>query len=302
MKRFIYMLLLLSVQSLTIWANPSSLYWTNCTTSVIPTGTGVFEVDNFYTLFPRKGHAMSFPPDVGFDAGIFTWNNLSAEFGFDFFGGTANPLFFNGKIGMEENKLFTHAPSFSIGIFDVGTSTKTNFNIINLVFGKSLPKSIGGTMYVSGYSGSKTLGKNHQGFMVGYERILSTEKNSKGKEYNKWIFDADYASGKNPIGGGGFALTYYFTPDIAVQFGSTWFNNAKTNGFWKMGLILYFNIPLFEVEAKSGPSAGGSAGMGMGSSSNVKAGLGKDSDVSKDKDKTKSGLGKDSDFSKDAVH
>lgn len=300
LRRFIYMLLLLSVQTLSIWAIPSSLYWTTCTTSVIPTGTGVFEVDNFFTLFPRRGHAFAFPPDVGFNAGIFTWNNLSAEFGFDFFGGTKNPLLFNGKIGIEENKLFSKAPSFSIGIFDVGTSSKTNFNIVNLVFGKSLPKSIGGTLFVSGYSGSKTLGKNHQGFMVGYERVLTKEKDSKGKEYNKWIFDADYASGKNLIGGGGFALTYYFTPNIGLQFGSTWFNSAKTNGFWKMGLIFYVNVPLFEVEAKSGPSAGGSAGMG--SNSSIKAGIGKDSDVSKDKDSAKAGLGKDSDVSKDAVH
>jgi hypothetical protein len=60
----------------------------------------------------------------------------------------------------------------------------------------------------------------------------------KKREYSTWAFSADYATGKNTIGGGGVALTHYFTPDIYLETGPVWFNSRSTNGPWKWALEL----------------------------------------------------------------
>jgi hypothetical protein len=250
MKKFHQIVIALSLLS-SAWleAQPTSLFWTNCTTDVQPTGSANIEVYNYFTVFNRRGHGSAFPPDVGFLVGLFTWKDLSAEAGIDYLGGTDDPLFFNTKIGMPEDKLFHKAPSFSVGIFNIGTRTRTrgrtNQNIANLVLGKSLPKKIGGHLFFGGFGGNRAMGKNRGGFWVGYARPFGRPgKDCHGKEYDRWIFEADYASGKNTIGGGGFALCYYFCPTVYIETGPVWFNSAKINGSWKWSVQLYMTIPL----------------------------------------------------------
>lgn len=234
----------------TLQAQPLSLFWTNCTTDVWPTGTGTIESYNYFTVFNRRDHGQYFNPDVGFSLGLFTWKNLSGEIGVDYLGGSDDPLYFNAKVGMPEDKLFKKAPSFSVGIFDIGTRTKTpqrtNQNIVDLVFGKSLPDCIGGRLFVGVFSGSKAMGKNLAGWMVGYTRPFVHTKDCHGREYDKWSIVVDYASGKNTIGGGGAAVCYYFNPDIYIETGPVFFNTAKYNGSWKWSVQLYFTFPAFK--------------------------------------------------------
>ena len=113
---------------------PSTVFWTPCTTDVYATGTGHIDEDNYFTVFNRRGHGSSFPPDTGFELGVFSWKDLSAEAGIDYLGGTDDPLFFNIGIGLPEDKLFCHAPSFKVGFFNAGTrchgSNRTNQNIV----------------------------------------------------------------------------------------------------------------------------------------------------------------------------
>ncbi len=245
--KLLYCLLLTTCSLLE--AGPTCLFWTNCTTDVLPTGTGDIELYNYFSVFNRRGHGSSFAPDVGFSLGIFSWQEWSAEAGIDYLGGTNDPLFFNAKAGIVENKLFSHAPSFSIGIFNVGTRTRTsgrtNQDIVDIVFGKALPKCIGGTFYVSGFKGNRAMGKNRAGFMVGYTIPWHPAKDCHGTEYEKWAFTADYASGKNTIGGGGFALSHYFNPNICIETGPVWFNSAKINGKWKWSVQIYIHLPIF---------------------------------------------------------
>lgn len=237
-------------------ATASSIFWTFCTTDVFPTGTASLEVDNFFTIFNRRGHGQSLPPDVGLDVGFLTIGNWEAEFGFDYDGGTDDPLFLNAKIGIKEDKLFKHAPGFSIGMFNAGTRTRgdlrTNQNVLDVVFGKTLPEQIGGGRFFIGfYSGSKALGEDRQGYMVAYTHPFVKAKDCEGKEYHKWLLSADYASGKNFIGGGGVALTYYFTPNITFQTGPVFFNTARFNGTWKWGTLVTYNFPVEKKKKKT---------------------------------------------------
>lgn len=230
-------------------STPSSLFWTFCTTSVLETGKGHIDNDNYFTVFNRRGHGQFFNPDVGLLVGLFTIRDLSAEVGVDYLGGADDPLFFNGKIGMPEDKLFKHAPSFSFGIFDWGTRTKgknpTNQNVLNLVLGKSFENFLIDELYVSGYSGSHALGRVRQGFMVGAIKNFCKAKDCEGSEFYRWKLAGDWASGNNFIGGGGVAMIYYFTPEIDIETGPVWFNTAKYNGTWKWSVQIDISFPLF---------------------------------------------------------
>lgn len=227
-------------------ATPSSLFWTNCTTEVQECGVPHLDVDTYFTVFNRINHGEQLPTDVGLLIGIFSWRELHGEAGIDYLGGTDYPFFFNTKVGIEENKLFKYAPSMSVGIFNIGTRTRTskrtNQNVVDLVVGKELPK-FGGHLYIGGYVGTKALGPTRGGFMIGYEKKFCKAKFCDDEEYFKWAFAFDYASGKNAIGGGGFCLEYFFTPKIYLQTGPVWFGDAHINGRWKWGMQLNFDFP-----------------------------------------------------------
>lgn len=224
-------------------AIPTSIFWTPCTTDVVETGSVNLNVIDYFTVF-RNRHASSFNTDIGATWGILSYRDVKAEVGVDYFAGTNNDWLFNGKISVEEEKFFGKSPSMSIGIFGVGVQPrKTNYNVADIVLGKSLPECIGGKFYFGLYAGNKTMGRIRQGFMLAYQRSFCETNYCDGRKYKRWIFSGDYASGKNYIGGGGISLSYYFTPDIYAQTGPVWFNDATTNGKWKWSIQLYALLP-----------------------------------------------------------
>ncbi len=241
--RVFFLLFLIGFQGV-LGGYPSSLFWTTCTTSVQSPGTANFQVANYFSIIKegRSSHLIRshrvFPTDIGCTFGVGSWRNWTAEFGLDYLAGLNSPWFFNAKIGIDEDLLFKRAPSFSFGVFDVGTkSGVTNFNIANAVIGKKLPKSWGQT-YVGAYYGNSTLGPDRAGVMIGYYKMLCPAVDCCGKEYHKLWLVADYASGRNPLGGGGAGIYYYFTPNVSLTTGPTWFNYAHTNGKWKWTIQL----------------------------------------------------------------
>ncbi len=233
---------------------PSSVFWTNCTTDVYPAGTCHFDEDNYMTLFNQRGHGSSLPPDTGLEWGAFQWGNLSAETGVDCMGGTDDPVYFNFGIAIGEGKLFANAPSFKIGIFNVGTRTsgskRTNQNIVDFIIGKTLPDPIGGRLFIGGFAGSHAMGRNNLGYMIAYDRLFCPRTFCDGTNYHQWEFCMDYASGKNTIGGGGAAVGYYFTPNISLLTGPVWFNSKKFNGNWKWSVQIGINFPVRQSNCK----------------------------------------------------
>lgn len=248
MKKFLLFFAALFLLPFHIFAFPTSLYWTVCITDVMPTGWGNLQVANYFTAFNEPvGRGQSFFPDVGFTMGLFTIKDWKAEVGVDYIGGSDYPWLFNGKIGIDENKLSARAPSFSLGIYYVGTKPGvTNFNIVDAVIGKTIPKSFGGgRIFFGAYIGNHVVGPQQGGYMIGYLNQFCKAKDCKGNDYWKVWLVADYASGKNIVGGGGFGISYFFNPYITILMGPTWFNYAEINGHWKWTVQVDFLFKVF---------------------------------------------------------
>lgn len=251
MKNQLFLVLFFLTAHFSLEATPSSLFWTVCTTDVYETGIGHTDVDNYFTVFNRRGKGSYFAPDVGLELGLFTISDLSMEAGFDFYGGTDDPLIFNAKIGVKENILFKNAPSASVGIFNVGTRTRakdrTNQNIVDWIIGKTLPDWIGGgRLFLGVFSGSRAMGKNRQGFMIGYSKSFCEALYCGKTPYFKWQLNCDYASGKNSIGGGSLGIYYFFTPLISIAAGPVFFNDTHFNGKWKWSVQIDISFEVFQ--------------------------------------------------------
>jgi hypothetical protein len=232
------------------FATPSTTYWTPATTDIQAFGILHLGVDNYFTVFRKaKDGASSFATDAGLTIGVLPFEKLQMEVGIDFLEPTDHPIFLNAKIGTPEGSLFNGSPALNLGIFNVGTKKDvTNQNIVFGLVGKTIPGV--GRLFAGPYVGnSKALVDKHgdsenKGFMIGFDRGFLPTKDSEGNEYNKLVLAADYASGKNSIGGGGIGFYYFFTKDISLLTGPVWFNEEAINGKWKWTIQLDINDPI----------------------------------------------------------
>lgn len=241
----------------TVYATPSTTYWTPAVSDVQPYNVWHIGIDNYYTL-ANKSHTGDLPTDLGLTVGVLPYEKLQLEVGIDWMEPSTDPLMINAKLGTPEGTLFDGSPALNIGIFGVGFDSKTSDgdgrtdqNILHVMAGKTLPMSLG-RIHVGAYSGNnkvlldKNGKKDNTGFMIGYDKGFKPAKDGKG-EFNKWVFAADYASGKNAFGGGGFGMYYYFTRDISLLTGPVWFNepavaisNANIHYVWTTQLDINF--------------------------------------------------------------
>lgn len=200
------------------FATPSTTYWTPATSDVQPYGVWHIGIDNYFTL-GRKADKGDLPTDVGLTVGVLPYEKLQLEVGVDWLEPTLDPLYFNAKLGTPEGALFEGSPALNIGIYNVGTDRKdatkdgdgrTDYNIVHIMIGKTLPMDLG-RLHAGAYSGNKKVlvdkngEKENTGYMIGYDKGFLPAKDDKG-EYNKWVFAADYQSGKNAVGAGGFGI------------------------------------------------------------------------------------------------
>ncbi len=273
-------LALLVSTAVSSFATPSTTYWTPATSDIQAFNVWHIGVDNYFRLSRtteelNNGQFDSFPTDVGLTVGVLPFEKIQMEVGIDgLFPGTrihstmtsiAKSLLFNAKVGTPEGSLWSWSPAINLGIFNVGTKAEvTNMNIVDLIVGKTLgpfgrihgggyygnpdavlmreggckPNGSGPLACIPGASGKL----DNAGGMVGYDYGFWKVKDKEGNEYNKWVFAADYASGKNFIGGGGFGMYHYFTKDISLLTGPVWFNDHVINGQWKWTVQLDINF------------------------------------------------------------
>lgn len=232
-------------------ATPSTTYWTPMTPDIQSYGVLHIGVDNYFTLFRKASNGGgSFPTDFGLTMGVLPFEKLQMEVGVDLLESSNYPLYFNAKIGAPEDVLFKGSPTLQLGIFNVGTKNNvTNQNVVFVVIGKTIPGI--GRISAGPYIGNKKVlidkngDKENTGVMIAFDRGFMQVKDKEGNEYNKLVFAADYASGKNAIGGGGAGLYYYFTKNISLLTGPVWFNEEAINGKWKWTIQLDINLPLF---------------------------------------------------------
>jgi len=242
-------------------AAPSSTYWTPMTLDIQSYGVAHIGVDNYFSVGNKTSDEPainnSFATDVGLTVGVLPFEKLQMEIGVDYLGPSDSPVYFNAKIGAPEDVLFKWSPALQVGIFNVGTKSNdagkqngTDQNIVYGVIGKTIPYL--GRLSAGPYIGNSAVLRSgtgdvqDRGFMVAFDRGFFSVKDKEGNEFNKIVFAADYASGKNAIGGGGFGFYYFFTKDISLLTGPVWFNDTDVNGRWKWTVQLDINVPVFD--------------------------------------------------------
>lgn len=209
------------------YATPSTTYWTTSTSDVQAYGVWHLGIDNYFTILKEdntKAGSLTNAPVFGMTVGVLPYEKLNMEVGVDLIEGTYDPadgknypLFLNAKIGTPEGSLFEGSPALNIGMWNIGTKTDvTNYNIIHAMAGKTLPSDMG-RIHVGFYSGNDkllidaTTGKaNNSGLMIGYDKWLVKDK---------FMFAADWATGKNAISGGGFGVYWFYTPSVSLLMG-----------------------------------------------------------------------------------
>lgn len=234
-------------------ATPSTTYWTPMTMDLQSYGVLHVGLDNYFTVLRKASNgAGAFPTDAGLTLGVLPFEKVQMEIGADWLEPSDDPFYFNAKIGTPENSLFDGSPTLAIGIFNVGTKKGvTNQNIGYAVVGKTLPW-VGGRLAAGPYVGNRNAlvdgdgAAANAGFMVAYDYGFLPVKDKAGNEFNRLVLAADYASGKNAIGGGGVGLYYYFSKDVSLLTGPVWYNAETINGKWKWTTQLDINLPVFE--------------------------------------------------------
>ena len=232
-------------------ATPSSTMWTPMSLDIQPYGVGHWGVDNYFTVFRKaEDGAGSFPTDAGFTLGVLPGDKLELEIGVDLIEASDYPVYFNAKLGYTEGGLFAGAPALQLGIANVGTkSGVTNQDLVYFVVGKSIPNF--GRLSVAPYRGNPDVlvdakgEKENTGVMVAFDRAFHSVKDTGGTEFNRFVLAADYASGRNALGGGAVGLYFYFTPNVSLLTGPVWFNEEAINGKMKWTIQLDVNHPWF---------------------------------------------------------
>jgi len=264
----------------TAHATPSTELWTPAIMDVQPFGVWHLGIDNYFTVGRNPATSGAFPTDVGMTVGVLPFTKLNAEVGIDLLepiefvcggaqkspgvfltgngaGPTACPsvwdgLSFNAKIGIPEGTFFGQQPGVNIGIFNVGTvKNVTDMDILDLIVGKTIP--VLGRIHGGAYIGNAGSALMHEagirsgstqnaGGIVAFDRGFWTVKEKDGTEYSKVSLLADYATGKNYIGGAAVGAGFNFTPNIDVLTGPVWFNDHVINGAWKWTTQLDINF------------------------------------------------------------
>lgn len=226
-----------------ILATPSTTYWTPCVMDIQSFGVWHIGIDNYTAIgygnvLAGRGGG-SFLTDFGVTVGILPFEKINMEIGVDLLEPSDYPIYFNAKIGTPEDSIFKGSPALHIGIFNAGLRVDvTDYNIVYLGTGKTLPFSLG-RLHAGYYFGNARLLKDgagnieNQGYLLGYDKYIYKDK---------VMLAADYASGKNAIGGGGMGLYYFFTKNISLLVGPVWFNDEVVNGKMKWTSQLDINF------------------------------------------------------------
>jgi hypothetical protein len=220
-------------------------FWTPCIIDIHSYAVPELMIGNYFTINKKiENGGGAFPTDIGIEIGVLPFNKVHMEVGIDAMEPSDDPYMFNTKIGTPEDVLFKGAPGLAVGIFDVGTNPATTaYDIGDIIVGKTIPYI--GRLHIGYYYGNHAVLVNgngqpdNQGWMIGYDRTIIT--------ISTWWMDsivlaADYASGNNYIGGGGFGLYLNWTKNISLLTGPVWFNDYKINGPWKWTTQIYVNF------------------------------------------------------------
>ncbi len=240
MKNICYLSVALAACYTAVIATPSTTFWTPCTPDM-QSPQAIHLTYDCYDRFgsPSKDLVPSFPKTIGLTGGSMIKGKLSLEYGIDYLFPADNPFYFNVRLGYLEGVVSPSAPALQIGVFNIGVKKGvTDQNIAYLVVGKTLSHNRGRLSAAYYVGNANTLRnsdgkKENAGFMIAYDRPIKPDK---------LVFAADYASGRNAIGGGGFGINYLFAKNASLLVGPVWFNDKGLNGKMKWTIQLDLNL------------------------------------------------------------
>ncbi len=247
-------------------ATPSTVVWTPATTYTQPFLVPHITYDTYF------GERAGFPTDVGLTMGFIPDNKyVEGELGVDGFWALApdsnkalgdgkfaskNAFQVNGKLNLKEASLFAESPALSVGIMNVGFTSKYNdYNIVYAVLGKTIGAY--GQIGVGGYTGNDKLllkypsnpadatSKANTGLMASYASPKLTIDTVGLKGIS---FAVDYMSGQSAFGAFGAAAMFYFNDAVSLLTGPVIFNNkysatsGVTNLLWTVQLDVDFDL------------------------------------------------------------
>jgi hypothetical protein len=237
-------------------ATNSTTFWTPMTPDIQPYGVLHFGVDSYFRIAHDSNSTL--PADFTvLTIGVLPFQKIQMEVGADHVANTAHPWLFNAKVGSPENAWFHGSPAIQAGIFNVTKKFRTgraDSNIFFGVIGKTFAPL--GRFSVGPYWGNHATllssrgAAENSGFMAAFDRGFHSAKGHGGAEYKKLVVAADYASGKNIVGGGGAGLYYFFSEGISVLVGPVFFNDRGLNGKWKFTAQLDINLNVRKVFAR----------------------------------------------------
>lgn len=196
-------------------ATASTQIW-NPSTDIQKTGTIHFGIDNYFSIADNSKNPYQIFPDIGVTVGVLKY----LEVGFDLIEPTADPLYFNLKLGLPETGSL---PALALGAFNFGMKKDvTDYNMVYGLAAKTLP----------------TVGRISLGYYTGLNEDLFPDENGEKQAggviatWDKTLTDkiwasVDYASGQSWYGSLSFGCSYAFSPNVSVLFGYVLFNNDK---------------------------------------------------------------------------
>ena len=228
----------LALTAQTAWATPSTLFWTPATTYVQPFLIPHITYDSYF------GDRAALPTTLGLTMGVLPFEKFQAEVGIDAFlpyaGGyflsPAGPLQLSAKAGLVEGAYGEWFPGITAGIYGVGFTAGTSFDILHAEIGKTF---FFGGITVGGYYGagggnalwtdSAGVLQTRGGFIGSY---ITPDIVLDLKGLNKINFFADIQTGKNALGAVAAGVGFYFTPSIDILTGPVFFlnKNAQPGG------------------------------------------------------------------------
>jgi len=174
------------------------------------------------------------PPvtNLGLTVGVLPFQKVQMEIGVDHKSGfgvlDSYPMYFNAKLGIPENAFLKHFPALAIGIFDLGTKSKsTDYNI---VYGKvALTVPVIGRLSAGYFTGNDKLllnskvKKANTGVLAAWERTL-TEWSDKA-----WVC-VEYMGSNSAYGTLNFGFAWKVSGNVVLLTGYDIFNDKDLPG------------------------------------------------------------------------
>jgi hypothetical protein len=254
--------LLVTLTAVAAHATPTTTVWAPSTTGIQPFLTPHLTYDTYFWKGTQAGQAGSpvYPITTGLTMGVLPFDAVQMEVGFDLLLPSTDPLLFNAKLGIPEDKFFSFMPSVAVGIFGVGTKKSTDaalgtdYNILYAQVQHSIP-GVGGFLSVGGYYGlqdkllqaSDGSGTYRSGFIGG---VGSPDIPINAPWLQKITVTADVQTGKNAFGAAGGALNFFFTDKISVLTGPVYFfdpGSQPGGRQWMWTMQLDIDMPLIST-------------------------------------------------------